>query len=93
MEGWCCAELLGHRAGAVDRETRVGVLWRQAAQGEGTVFVVTGQDPRVHSYVDDINIVAEILNFLINLSPIMMIIIIITMSCIISCTVPLRKTL
>ena len=75
MEGWCCAELPGHRTGALDRETRVGVLWRQAAQGEGTVFVVTGQDlcTQCHSYVDDI--VAEILNFLINFSPIMIIII------------------
>ena len=50
----------------------MGVLRRQAAQGEGTVFMVTGQDLRLHSYVD--GIVAEILNFLINLSPIMIII-------------------
>ena len=39
-----CAELPRYLSGAKDREAGVGVLWSQAAQGEGTLHVVDFQN-------------------------------------------------
>lgn len=45
VEGRGSAELSGYLSGAEDRETRVGVLWGQAAQGKGTFRVVAAVAP------------------------------------------------
>ena len=40
MERWGCVELSGHLSGVEDRETRVGVLRSQAAQGTCSICLV-----------------------------------------------------
>ena len=40
MEGWCSAQLSGHLPGVEDRETGVGVLWSETAQGKSTFHLV-----------------------------------------------------